>query len=190
MEGERYEYEMNVLLFLAKEGIDIDEVPINTIYQDRENSTSHFRAVWDSIRIYKDLLKFTLSSFSSFVLDYLLFAFFMFCLPHTAMFVLGANILARLVSAFYNYCMNCYFVFHKEKKIQTAMQYFELAAFILVMNNIILEALTQIIHMPVYPAKILTECTLFLISWLVQNFLIFARDPGNRLMSGGRSRTW
>lgn len=70
------------------------------------------------------------------------------------------------------------------------MQYFELAAFILVMNNIILEALTQIIHMPVYPAKILTECTLFLISWLVQNFLIFARDPGNRLMSGGRSRTW
>lgn len=190
VEGERYEYEMNVLLFLAKEGIDIDEVPINTIYQDRENSTSHFRAVWDSIRIYKDLLKFTLSSFSSFVLDYLLFAFFMFCLPHTAMFVLGANILARLVSAFYNYCMNCYFVFHKEKKIQTAMQYFELAAFILVMNNIILEALTQIIHMPVYPAKILTECTLFLISWLVQNFLIFARDPGNRLMSGGRSRTW
>lgn len=78
MEGERYEYEMNVLLFLAKEGIDIDEVPINTIYQDRENSTSHFRAVWDSIRIYKDLLKFTLSSFSSFVLDYLLFAFLCF----------------------------------------------------------------------------------------------------------------
>ena len=38
VEGERYEYEMNVLLFLAKEGIDIDEVPINTIYQDRENS--------------------------------------------------------------------------------------------------------------------------------------------------------
>ena len=36
VEGERYEYEMNVPLFLAKEGIDIDEVPINTIYQDRE----------------------------------------------------------------------------------------------------------------------------------------------------------
>lgn len=56
--------------------------------------------------------------FSSFVLDYLLFAFFMICLPHTAMFVLGANILARLVSAFYNYCMNCYFVFHKKKRLE------------------------------------------------------------------------
>lgn len=190
VEGERYEYEMNVLMFLAKQEIAIEEVPINTIYQDKENSTSHFRAVWDSIRIYKDLLKFTLSSFSSFVLDYLLFAFFMICLPHTAMFVLGANILARLVSAFYNYCMNCYFVFHKEKKIGTAVQYFELAAFILVMNNIVLEALTQILGMPVYPAKILTECTLFLISWAVQNFLIFRRDAEKKLIAGRQSGTW
>lgn len=190
VEGERYEYEMNVLMFLAKQGIAIEEVPINTIYQDKENSTSHFRAVWDSIRIYKDLLKFTLSSFSSFVLDYLLFAFFMICFPHTAMFVLGANILTRMVSAFYNYCMNCYFVFHKEKKIGTAVQYFELAAFILVMNNIVLETLTQILGMPVYPAKILTECTLFLISWAVQNFLIFPRDAGKKLIAGRQSRTW
>lgn len=106
------------------------------------------------------------------------------------MFVLGANILARLVSAFYNYCMNCYFVFHKEKKVQTAMQYFELAAFILVMNNMILEVLTQIAHVPVYPAKILTECTLFLVSWMVQNFLIFPRDPEKHLLPGRRSRTW
>lgn len=181
VEGDRYEYEMNVLMFLAKEGIDIEEVPIHTIYQDKKNSTSHFRAVEDSIRIYKDLLKFTLSSFSSFVLDYLLFAFFMLCLPHTAMFVLGANILARMVSAFYNYCMNCYFVFQKERKLGTAIQYFELALFVLVMNNIILETLTQILNMPVYPAKILTECTLFAISWLVQNFLIFPRDHGKCL---------
>ena len=70
------------------------------------------------------------------------------------------------------------------------MQYFELAAFILVMNNIILEALTQLVHVPVYPAKILTECTLFLISWLVQNFLIFPRDPEKHLLSERRSRTW
>ena len=190
VEGERYEYEMNVLMYLAKKGIAIEEVPIHTIYEDENNSTSHFRAVSDSFRIYKDLLKFTLSSFSSFVLDYLLFVFFVLCLPHTAMFVLEANILARMVSAFYNYCMNCYFVFHKEKKIGTAVQYFELAAFILVMNNIVLETLTQILGMPVYPAKILTECTLFLISWAVQNFLIFPRDTGKKLIAGRQSGTW
>lgn len=81
IEGERYEYEMNVLMTLAKAGVPIREVPIHTIYRDKENSTSHFRAVWDSIRIYKDILKFVLSSLSSFILDYLIFTILMVFLP-------------------------------------------------------------------------------------------------------------
>lgn len=58
VEGERYEYEMNVLMALAGAGIPIAEVPICTIYHDENNSGSHFRVVQDSIRIYKDILKF------------------------------------------------------------------------------------------------------------------------------------
>lgn len=60
IEGERYEYEMNVLLTLARENVHIKEVRIKTIYRDEENSTSHFRAVKDSMRIYKEILKFYL----------------------------------------------------------------------------------------------------------------------------------
>lgn len=176
IEGERYEYEMNVLMMLAKTGVPIREVPIHTIYRDKENSTSHFRVVWDSIRIYKDILKFTLSSLSSFILDYLLFTILMIFLPHTAALVLTANILARLISAFYNYSMNCSFVFHTEKKAATAVSYFGLAGFILVMNNLILEFLVQFCHVSVYPAKLVTECVLFLMSWLVQNYVIFRKE--------------
>lgn len=62
VDGDRYEYEMNVLLAFAKKGIPIVEFPIHTIYQDKNNSSSHFRALWDSVRIYKNILKFTLSS--------------------------------------------------------------------------------------------------------------------------------
>lgn len=138
IEGERYEYEMNVLMALAKAGIPIKEVPTHTIYRDSSNSSSHFRAVQDSVRIYKDILKFTMSSFSSFVLDYLLFSALMLILPHTAALVLAANLLARLISACYNYCMNCRFVFHT--------------------------------------AKLITECTLFLFSWAVQNWMIFRTE--------------
>ena len=98
VEGERYEYEMNVLMVLAKAGIPIEEVPIHTIYRDKNNSGSHFRAVQDSIRIYKDIFKFMLSSFSSFILDYVLFSLFMIFLPHTAALVLVANIAARMKS--------------------------------------------------------------------------------------------
>lgn len=131
IEGERYEYEMNVLLTLAREKIRIEEVKIKTIYKDDDNSTSHFRTVIDSFRIYKDILKFTLSSMSSFVIDYLLFGILTLIFP------------------------------------RTAMDYFLLAGFILVLNNVILESLIQVVHVPVYPAKLLTECLLFMVSWIV-----------------------
>lgn len=59
IEGDRYEYEMNVLMTLAKKKIPIEEVPIHTIYRDKKNSNSHFRSFADSVRIYKEILKFT-----------------------------------------------------------------------------------------------------------------------------------
>ncbi|MCD8107438.1 MAG: glycosyltransferase family 2 protein [Oscillospiraceae bacterium] len=55
--GERYEYEMNVLLFLPEMGISIVEREINTIYIDG-NSSSHFDSVRDSAKIYREILKF------------------------------------------------------------------------------------------------------------------------------------
>ena len=183
VKGERYEYEMNVLMALATAGIPIEEVPIHTIYRDEDNSSSHFRAVQDSIRIYKDIFKFMLSSFSSFILDYVLFSLLMIFLPHTAVFVLAANVLARIISAFYNYSMNCRFVFHTRKKLRTALQYFELAAFVLFMNNVILEIFVQFLGFSVYLAKLMTECVLFLLSWMIQNRVIFRKER-----KAGRSR--
>lgn len=91
IEGERYEYEMNVPITMAKKKVHIREIPIKTIYKDDDNSTSHFRTVRDSLRIYKDILKFTFSSFSSFVLDYLLFSGMMLLFPHTAVTILTAG---------------------------------------------------------------------------------------------------
>ena len=54
-----------------------------------------------------------LRAFSSELLDYLLFIIFMAVFPSSAAGVLGANIGARVLSAVYNYMMNCRFVFHK-----------------------------------------------------------------------------
>lgn len=59
VEGERYEWEMNVLMTCAKEKIPIKEVQTSTIYRDRDNSNSHFRGFRDSFRIYKEIFKFT-----------------------------------------------------------------------------------------------------------------------------------
>lgn len=176
MPGERYEYEMNVLVTCAKKEIPIIEVPVQTIYHDRNNSCSHFRKVRDSIRIYRQLLKFLLVSSSSFLLDYMLFVLLTLFFPKTAGFIASANVMSRIVSGTYNYLLNCRLVFYEKKTVKTAMGYLALAAGILFMNNLLLQSFLIILHMPVYPAKILTECTLFCISWFIQKKVIFRNE--------------
>ncbi len=137
--GERYEYETNVLLVLARERIPIVEVKIRTIYRDAENSSSHFHVIRDSFLIYKNIFKFTLASLSSFLLDFILFSLGTKVLAGVPHGVLWSNVLARLVSGYYNYHMNTRHVFHVKKSVKTAGEYGTLAAGILVLNSLILE---------------------------------------------------
>lgn len=173
VKGTRYEYETNVLLYCARERIPIIEVPVKTIYHDRENTCSHFRTVRDSLRIYKDILKFSLASFSGFIMDYVLFCVLTVIFPADAVGILAANILARIVSGAYNYFANCRFVFRSKANIKNAFQYLMLAVCILVMNSVFLQMYTGLLHVPVYGAKIVTEISLFIISLLVQKKIIF-----------------
>lgn len=173
IEGERYEYETNVLMYCAKNDIDIAEVPIETIYHDNNNSCSHFNTVKDSFRIYKDILKFSLCSASSFLMDYLIFCLLAVVFPAGAAGLMTANILARVISGSYNYLANCKIVFHTGAKPKTAVQYLMLAIVILVLNSVFLALYTSFLHIPPYGAKVLTEITLFIISYVVQHKLIF-----------------
>lgn len=52
--GNRYEYEMNVLIAAVKQRIKIRTVPIKTIYID-DNRSSHFNPVRDTLRIHKNM---------------------------------------------------------------------------------------------------------------------------------------
>ena len=54
IKGERYEYEMNMLVACPALGIPVREVPISTIYVDG-NKGSHFRTVRDSTLIYGNM---------------------------------------------------------------------------------------------------------------------------------------
>lgn len=171
--GERYEYEMNVLVTCAKQEVEMIEVPIQTIYHDENNSCSHFRKFSDSFRIYRNLLKFSLISFSSFLLDYMLFTLFIFIFSKGAWEVAAANVGARVISAGYNYRMNCRVVFHRKETMRTASEYLLLAGLILICNNIILQMFLLRFRMEVHIAKAMTELVLFLISWFVQKEIIF-----------------
>jgi len=174
--GERYEYEMNVLLEFAREQIPISETKIETIYIDN-NSASHFNTIKDSLRIYREILKFSASSFAGFLIDYFLYGLLLFFTNNLQL----ANIGARIVSSSVNYSINRKYVFRSRKSIAgSAVQYFLLAAGIISANTIVLGYLVNNLGINSLTAKLLTEMIFFLVSWLVQHFLIF---------SGGKVRS-
>ena len=177
-EGNRYEYEMNVLLHAKRNNIPILEVPIRTVYMDEKNSTSHFDTLRDSLRIYKHIFKFASASFVSFLADYLFFVVLHLLLPAGTVFLVLANVLARFGSAALNYFLNSRVVFGgNQTSARSALQYAALALGILLANSILLTLFTNGLGIPANAAKILTEITLFVISFTVQSQLIFAKKP-------------
>ena len=170
--GERYEYEMNVLLEFARKKIPIREMEIPTIYIE-ENASSHFRAGKDSYRIYKEILKFSASSFIGFLVDYCIYGILLFFTANLWL----SNVGARLVSATTNYTINRRFVFQSKSGVaKSAVQYFFLAAVILVGNTLVLEFLVNVCGIHQMLAKILTELLFFVLSWAVQKFIIFGKN--------------
>ena len=188
--GDRYEYELNVLMDFAGRGIPIREIEIETVYLEG-NKSSHFNTVRDSYRIYKEIAKyaatggqkangikstakqaakFSSSSFASFLIDYAMYALLLMIGPGLGF----ANIGARLISSAANYTINRKLVFRSGKKVATsAVQYFALAAFILAGNTFVLHTMVASLGINSMAAKVLTEVLFFMISWTVQRYVVF-----------------
>lgn len=56
LEGNRYEYEQNMLLYMIKEKIPFEEIDIETIYN--KNNKSHFNTINDTYKIIKTYKSF------------------------------------------------------------------------------------------------------------------------------------
>ena len=172
IQGDRYEYEMNVLLEFARHKIPIKELEIETVYLGK-NESSHFNPLKDSFRIYKEILKFSASSFIGFLVDYTIYSLLLLF----SLRIESANVVARIVSASVNYTLNRKFVFkNKGSILKSALQYFLLAALILIGNTFTLKLLVYTCGINKMIAKILTEIAFYILSWLVQRFIIFKKN--------------
>lgn len=172
LEGERYEYEMNTLIFANKLFDGLKEVKIKTIYFDN-NSKSHFRPLKDGMKIYsllfKHFPKFVLSSMLAFLIDYSLFILFFYRL---GLDVVLCTVMARIISASVNFNVNKRLVFKSKSKQYTAAKYFGLAILILTLNSGLIFLLVDVLHIPAYIGKLLVEAALYFISFAVQNRLV------------------
>ena len=180
IEGQRYEYEMNMLLE-ASQAYPILEVPIETVYIN-DNEASHFRPIRDGLRIYKNILKFALSSFSSFIVDYLVYALsilFLSFIPSGLRLILS-NGLARVTSSIFNFSTNKKLVFkNKASSFKTGSGYFGLAVSLFILDTILIRLFNSGLGVNLLIAKILVGIMLFILSWTVQTRYIFKERSFN-----------
>ena len=175
VKGNRYEYEMNVLLEAIRQEVPINEERIETIYLDN-NSGTHYNPFKDTWRIFKEVIKFSASSLIGFLVDYSVFTLLTLIKPGWEHWVLLCVILARVVSATVNFTINYNLVFKKRETLWLAfIKYAGLAVFILGCNLLLMWLLYEQAGMNEYLAKIIVEVTLFITSWLVQRLFVFRK---------------
>lgn len=180
VKGNRFEFETSMLVESAGK-YPIFEVPIATIYDSKENHQSHFNKITDSYKIYKILFmkffKFLFSSLSSSVIDILLFTLFCFLLhkDDTVLYVTIATILARIISATYNYLINYIVVFKSKGSISSTLVKYIILAIVQMSASALFT--TLLVYILPFNAetiiKMFVDIVLFLISYSIQQKLVF-----------------
>lgn len=170
IKGERYEYEMNVLLDLAKKGIVMREIPIEVIYID-QNAGSHFHPLRDAFNVFVRLFAFAASSIVSYGIDYLLY----FLLINAGGFVPGlAYPIARFFSSMVNFGLNRQYVFKErsEPMVAQLVKYYILVLVVLAMGTagVYYGSMLGINN---YVCKIIVDVVLYAVSFVGQRLLVF-----------------
>ena len=110
--GRRYEYEMNFLTDAVR-NYPFKEIDIETIYENKENKTSHFRPFVDALRIYRTPILYVIVSLLSFAIDitcFHLFSSFVFT-SNGEQQVFLSSLCARVISGIFNFTMFHFVVF-------------------------------------------------------------------------------
>ncbi|RAP75762.1 bifunctional glycosyltransferase family 2/GtrA family protein [Paenibacillus montanisoli] len=169
--GERFEYEMNMLLAAQKDGYRMHEVPIDTVYLEN-NKSSHFRPIADSLQVYAPILKFCSTSVLSAALDWILLVLLQMMTDSLLISVFGA----RIGSSLFNYAMNRRYVFDRKQKssiLSSAPKYFALVVLILMFNYGFMYLFKESLGLPLLVAKLFTEGSLFAFSYWSQHQFVF-----------------
>lgn len=181
VKGERYEYETQMLYYMSKHSIPFNEVKIETVYIE-DNSSSHFRPIRDSIRIYSLIIKYLLSSLGSTAVDLLSFLVLkqlnlleIPCLPDT----FTASFIARALSSVVNYLINAKAVFGDDVNKKTLLKYCALviaqvsvSAAAVFMIECVLSIDSAVISTII---KLIVDVILFFFSFRIQHKWVFGR---------------
>ncbi len=178
--GDRFEYEINMLIDAARQGVPMEELPIQTVYFDA-NKASSFHAVRDSFRIYAAMLgsflRFSCSSLLCALLDQGLFALLRalaFSGLSASAGIWAATAVARVGSSLCNYALNRAVVFQSASDPRRSLiRYYLLAAAQLACSAALVAGLHAVTRVAPSALKLLVDTVLFLVSYRIQRHWVF-----------------
>lgn len=175
--GDRFEYETDMLIQIGKKH-EIHEIKIHTIYFC-QNQGTHFHPIRDSFLIYRLLFgtffRYLFVSFSSFLLDIILFAL------GTKILFYGINariplsvLYARIISGTYNFLLNKNIVFKSNRSYTfTGISYIILCIVQGILTAGLVTQLCVFFSIEEVVIKIIVDILFFLINYQIQKKLIF-----------------
>ncbi|MCR4805230.1 MAG: bifunctional glycosyltransferase family 2/GtrA family protein [Clostridia bacterium] len=185
VEGDRYEYETNMLLYMKTAGIPFIERAIDTVYIEG-NKSSHFHVLRDSWKIYVPILKFSLGSGLSTLIDLTLFT--ILCrvfdkLPNAAEIFL-ATAGARICSSLFNYNYNRRHVFGADGRPHekgSLYRYYAVAVCQMLLSWLCVTGLVTLFHAEggvKTVLKLVVDLILFFLTFQVQREWVFKKKKG------------
>lgn len=199
IKGNRFEYEMSMLIYARKHNIRMFEISIETVYlSNGVEHKSHFKTFSDSMRVLgvalTNLNFYLLSSGISAIVDILVF----FVLSQiifdktNAIFILISTVSARVISSIVNFFLNFKYVFSRGSKL-SIIKYYVLWFFQLGASYGIVMLFGHLIGLNITVTKIVGDLCLALLSYQIQQHWVFKNENAKEfygpLVSIARS-TW
>lgn len=182
LRGDRYEFELNMLIYARQRGIPYTIVPIQTVYFNN-NEASHYRTVADSVRILHQmgsgLVQYALSAGLSVVVDVFIYCvlvkWLLLGLPVPTRLFLSV-VIARTLSSIVNYSCNRRLPYVQNKKIgPTAAKYYCLWLVQMMLSFAGVWVFNTWLEMDDMLSKLLVDAVLAVASYQVQLRWVFSK---------------
>ena len=191
VEGERYEYEMQMLCMAARKKIPLRGITIETVYLE-ENRSSHFNPLRDALRVYGILIRasfgrlfqilcFLVSSLFAFLVDvagYWLFFNLIFAplFPDLKKLAFASLLISRIISSVLNYLINRKVVFQNSTNpLKTGLLYLLTVVVIFFANHWFNALFLVTFGAHEILALLAAQVICFPASFLIQKFIVFPK---------------
>ena len=166
-----YEFELDMLIACKHQDFPMVQEPIRTIYLE-DNKSSHFHPIFDSMRIYFLLFRFSVLSILTAVIDNLVFALTYRRTGNIAQ----SQVTARLVAMVFNYVGASRMVFHSQQRHSVVVpKYTALVAANATLSYALIQLLHYSMNLAAIPAKLIAEGLLFIANFAIQRDFVFTR---------------